>query len=387
MMETTSKTINQLEGKIRSTLDEMNALLSTDMTEVEMAKYDAKKAQLDLMEDRLKRAKEQADENAEAANKLYSRGDTFEAKGKEFYKWLKDVELHKDPGAFRINFSSMRRAMEAENEGYNLLRADPILSTTNPSLTIKTVAPIDTMYTPSQQIIEALGVEVMDKLHGEITIPRLEERVATFATENTDVSSADINFGDITMKPRMLGLTQKISKLALLTYRPDTMKEVLYNMEDACWNAILGDLCDTVETDCSTRISNFTGGPISLTDLTNMEASLGGLYLARPAYLMRPETKAYLKRTKVLDNEFLWNKENKVNGYSSYATPYANIEKVILGDWSKAVLGIWGDGLEVVINPFTDATKGVVSYTVMMFVDTAIKNPNGFVIMNDASTF
>lgn len=347
-----------------------------ELNKVETRLWDELAEQISVLDNIINEETINQERNKREARKTLNRNfNPRDDQKKSFHKWMVDTMEGKTVGDFKLRFDVNSPE----------LRADPILTTTNTDLILKTVDRMNTNYSSSQMVLENMGVTILTGLQGDYVLPILDERTAVFVNENEDVSTANMSPENLILKNRRVGLTQSISKQALLSYNSNTMEDIYINLENAVWNAIADDLFDNLDTDASEQISTFSGN-ISLTDITNMEASLGTYNLVRPAYVVRPETKAYLKRTNELETEFIWNKDNTVNGYNAFATPSVNTGRVYFGDWSKAIVGIWGEGIEVIVNPFTEDSKGIIRLTINAFVDTTIRNPKSFVIMADAST-
>ena len=50
----------------------------------------------------------------------------------------------------------------------------------------------------------------------------------------------------------------------------------------------------------------------------------------------------------------------------------------IFGDWTQMVLGMWGNGLDLRVDPYTGSKSGLVSVTGFMDVDVMVRNAEGF---------
>jgi HK97 family phage major capsid protein len=67
-----------------------------------------------------------------------------------------------------------------------------------------------------------------------------------------------------------------------------------------------------------------------------------------------------------------------VLGIPAVVTNYCPQGTIILGDFSEMYLASYG-GIEVLIDPFTDANKGAVSIRALAMVDVAVRRPESFV--------
>lgn len=58
--------------------------------------------------------------------------------------------------------------------------------------------------------------------------------------------------------------------------------------------------------------------------------------------------------------------------------------RLIAGDWSQVLLGIWSE-IDLLVNPYesTAFTKGNVQVRAMSTVDVAVRHPNAFVVADD----
>jgi hypothetical protein len=49
-----------------------------------------------------------------------------------------------------------------------------------------------------------------------------------------------------------------------------------------------------------------------------------------------------------------------------------------VADWSQMVLGLWGNGLDLVVDPYTGSKSGLVSVTGFMDADIMVKQAGAF---------
>lgn len=297
--------------------------------------------------------------------------------------------IRKEEGNGRNEFRSwLESTLKGERKDAYVLnieehRADPLLSTSVEKE--KKIGSPDLMITPSLKLLEDLGVSVYPNLKGTFVLPILPEKTATWPDETVDVSTADMTPDKMEFVPKRVGITQSITKEMVANVNDDVIDGILSVLTESVWKAVAEKLFDEIDTDCASRISEITGSTVGMYDLTLLEASLGDYPMSRVAYVFRPETKAYLKSAEDLTGEYIW-KENRVNGLPAYSSTAVNDEKVYLGDFSKAVICNW-DGISILMDPFTEGSKGVVKFTVDGMFDVGVVNPNYFSILSDASTF
>ena len=57
---------------------------------------------------------------------------------------------------------------------------------------------------------------------------------------------------------------------------------------------------------------------------------------------------------------------------------------LLFGNWSDLIIGFWS-GVDVVIDPYTEATKGNVRVIVMQDCDVAVRHPESFAEIHEAA--
>lgn len=280
----------------------------------------------------------------------------------------------------------LNRAIEGGTEPYKIeFRADPILTTTNSNILNKTVNATHIAITPSEQLISDLGIQLIKNVNGSYILPSLTQDMATFVAEDVSAASADMGIDSLTLTPMRVTHTQSITR-ETLEQTTDVLKAVIENLYAGIWNAVVAKLFDEIDTDAATQICNISG-TVSFNDIVNLEASVGAYELTNPAYVMLPQTKAYLKKTAALTNqEAIW-KNGTVNEYKATTSPYVNNERIYFGDWSKAVIVSGGEGIEIIADPYTGSSQGRLKLTAVGTFDCGIINKRVFSIIGDASTF
>ncbi len=121
------------------------------------------------------------------------------------------------------------------------------------------------------------------------------------------------------------------------------------------------------------------GGVIAYDDVLKMIEALEDVnadQLGDPGWLTTPGVKADLKLTARLANMIglpVWSDDDTVSGYmarSSNQVPKTGVRggtsdnhALILGVWATMVIGMWGSGFELVVDPFTLKKQGMIELT------------------------
>jgi hypothetical protein len=291
-----------------------------------------------------------------------------------------------DVDDFKNWLTQVASAKSMEIPANFVLKANnPILSTTDTPSHTRNVNEIGVLYSPSETLLRGLGVVINTNREGEQVYPLFSQQVASFVDEASSNTLSDMEPTSITLKPKRISITQEITREQIKSTNESYLDKVLENLYNGIWNGVAERYFDTLESDTSTMsLSN----SISYSKLCDMEASLGTYAIDDMAYVMRPETKSYLKKTPWNTNgDPIWNNQNMVNGHKAHSSSFVNVENVFLGDYSKTVIDNWGDGITFYVDPLTKARNGILIITAEAFFNTAVLDKRAFSVIVDASTF
>jgi hypothetical protein len=81
-------------------------------------------------------------------------------------------------------------------------------------------------------------------------------------------------------------------------------------------------------------------------------------------------------------------RDSRVNDILAYVTSFipGSSDQTILADWTQLVLAIFGDGVDVVYDPYTKASTGEIVITVSFYYQAFIKRPEVFVVSANAGS-
>ena len=256
-------------------------------------------------------------------------------------------------------------------------RADPIITSTDTGIIEKVVkANVDILVSPAEAWLKSLGVTFYTGLTNTLYLPNMAEDLATFPGENSGAASANMATTGITLAPRRVSHTQSISKETLAQTNPTIYSSILANLVTGVWNCVANDVFDTLQSDAPGQQQP---GGITYLSIAGMEASLAYTNIGSLQFVTTPTNKATLKTTaKMANQQPIWGPDNTVLGYPASAAPAANATMLYLGDFSKMAIAQWG-GLEVIVDPYSDAKKGLVNLTIVGLFDSGCTQPRGLV--------
>lgn len=253
----------------------------------------------------------------------------------------------------------------------------------------------------NQTHILGLGARVLTGLKDDINIPRATDGVTAYwVSETGEITSTKSQFGQITMKPRRLGATTAYSKQLLAQGSPDidsfVREDILAKfaveidraaINGSGTNEPLGIL-NLATGDRSTSVT-FGSAPTwakVVSFETNVETSNAlGLPGGSYGYLTTPGVRGAWKTTAKITGQaqWLWENGDIVNGYMARSTNQVPSNKVIFGQFGQVLIGEWA-GTDIVIDPYTLATTGLVKVTIQKLMDIVVRQGKAFAISTDA---
>ena len=282
----------------------------------------------------------------------------------------------------------------------------------------------------NRSVMLAAGVRTMPGLQGNVAIPRRSGVASTYylSTQTTAITQAESTFDQVTLSPKNLAALSKYSRQTLLQATPGIEQLVRTDLIDGINVAMdLGILNGSGSSGQPTGIMQTSGigsvaigtngGAITLEALVNLETELtiDNVPVDRNSvsYITNAKVMGNLKKLRAGgsttgDGPFLVNDNllaigrggtpSVVNGYPVYVTNQvpSTLTKgsssgvcsaVVIGDYSQAMVGLWGNGLEITVGEDSDdfskaltSVRGIVSY------DVAVRDPKCFAACLDVTT-
>lgn len=148
------------------------------------------------------------------------------------------------------------------------------------------------------------------------------------------------------------------------------------------------------------------GGSLAWANIVNMETQVANLNAdqGRLKYLTSPALRGTLKQTPKVTSStfpiFIWEDGSgpgvgTVNSYEAHATTNvpSNLTKgtasgtcsaVIFGNWEDLIIASWDDGIDFLVNPFSNQASAAVTISMVMSVDTEVRHTESFSVIDDA---
>jgi len=276
--------------------------------------------------------------------------------------------------------------------------------------------------------VVGLGVRTLTGLVGDVAIPRRSGVASTsyLSSQTTAITQAESTFDQVTMSPKNLAALSKYSRQTLLQATPGIEELIRRDLTDGINAAIdAAVLNGSGSSGQPTGIRNTSGigsvamgtngAAITLEKVVDLETEVTQDNAAGPnmAYITNAKVMGALKKLRAggssaTDGAFLYNADLQsigrgptpltLNGYPiavTNAVP-SNLTKgsssevcsaLVAGDFSQAMLGFYGNGLEITVGTDSDDfSKALTSVRGIVSFDVAVRQATAFASIEDITT-
>ena len=257
-----------------------------------------------------------------------------------------------------------------------------------------------------------LGATVWDGLTGNVALPR-ETAPATFSaqTETGVTVPSTQTLDQILMSPKRATASVQYSRQLVLQssvavenwLRADLAAQVGIKLDYFILNG-QGAASEPTGILNTTGIGSLLfGGPASWQTLLNFEAALATANADVPdgkfGWVVSPSTRNRWKQIAKTGTGvsttvpiFLWEtlgpndatNDGNVNGYRAATTNQVFNNQAFFGNWAEVILGMFGRGVDVIVNPFSLDVNAEMRITVHTYADVCVRHPVSFCVSADS---
>ena len=276
--------------------------------------------------------------------------------------------------------------------------------------------------------VVGLGVRTLTGLVGDVAIPRRSGVASTYylSSETTAITQSESTFDQIAMSPKNLAALSKYSRQTLLQATPGIEELIRRDLTDGINTAVDAAILNgSGSSGQPTGIRNTTGigsvamgtngGAITMEKIVDLETEVtqDNAFGPNMAYVTNAKVMGGLKKLRAggsttTDGAFLYNSDLQaigrgptpltLNGYPiavTNAVP-SNLTKgtasgvcsaMVAGDFSQAMLGFYGNGLEITVGTDSDDfSKALTSVRGIVTFDVAVRQASAFASIEDITT-
>jgi len=232
------------------------------------------------------------------------------------------------------------------------------------------------------------GVRVLPGLKGNVDIPKQSSASTLYwATEVAGITESTPGTASVTLSPKRSGAYVEASYMLLTQSDPSAESLIQNDLMQVLaigWDkAILEGTGAPQPTGIAntSNIGAFSGPGISYADILDAIADIetANADVANMFWITEPGVKAVLRgRAKETGYpDFLMAQDGTIEGYRSLITNQMTAGTMLFGDFSQAILGLWG-GIDLKADPFTKLEYGIVRFVAQQLVDVAVRQPGAF---------
>jgi HK97 family phage major capsid protein len=262
------------------------------------------------------------------------------------------------------------------------------------------------------------GATVLKDLRGNVAIPRATgTSTAQWVAENAAPAESQPSFDQVTLTPKTVSAYTDISRRLLLQSSKDVMQLVAGDLM-----AVIGTALDSAAINgpgsgnqptgllfisgVGSVAGGTNGAAPTFDNVVDLESAVGNANVpeVRMGFLTNTKVRGKLQKTQMFGGTngiAVWQRSDdgsdRLNGRKAYASNNvpSNLTKgtstgvcsaIIYGNWVDLLIGIWGAGVTVMVDPYTNAASGAIRLIVMLDCDIAVRHPESFSAMKDALT-
>lgn len=238
----------------------------------------------------------------------------------------------------------------------------------------------------AKNVLAQAGATIYSNLTSDVKIPIMSKSNVTFEDENGEAKDGAGAFNYLKLTPHRL------------TAYVDISKELLAQDSVDVENAIRNDLVNAINSKLEEAfLSDFSGSTVQpkgvfavvkpdsavtkdFASLVANEAKVEDAnILNEPVYVLSNKAKAALRAmSKGAKSTELVYENGEIDGTKAYNTSNVPAYNYLFGDMSSLVVGTWS-GLDLIVDPYTQASKGAVRLVVNMYVDFGVARPETLV--------
>lgn len=264
-----------------------------------------------------------------------------------------------------------------------------------------------------RMIAAEFGARAETYVGGTVSRPTISADASfTWLAENpgAGVSATDPATGAITMVPRAVAVRTSVTAQSIRTSSPESAFQIMES--HAARLAVAMDAAVLAGTGASNQPTGIlynsganlvamgtNGGTVSYAKLCELEQAIDAANAPMQGlgFVTTPQIRSRMRQTQDFPSAAagrpLWDATNTVLGHRAMTTTSmpstltkgtssGNCHAAILGDFSQVVMAYWG-ALEVIVDPYTDAAKGLTHITSTLYVDVGILQPSAFAVIRD----
>jgi HK97 family phage prohead protease len=245
--------------------------------------------------------------------------------------------------------------------------------------------------------VMAAGATVLSGLSGDVKIPKKATAAsASWVGEGSPVSESEMTVGSISLTPKTVGAftdvtTQLLAQSSLSVenlIRDDLAQAIAIAMDKAALEGTgaAGQPTGILNTAGVNQVANFSAANPTFTEVVGLETAIAedNALMGNLSYILPASMYGALKTTEKASGtaQFVVEQGGTINGYNAIISNQATSGNLYFGNFSDVIVGLFS-GLELVVDPYSNAPSGLIRITARQMMDVAVRHAQSFAFGND----
>ena len=267
----------------------------------------------------------------------------------------------------------------------------------------------------AKTVVGELGATMLPGLVGNVSIPKRtgDNTAYWIGGDNADaITESTGTIGEVTMSPKTVGAWTKFSHLMQLQSTPEIEQLIRSGFVSILANAIdTAALNGSGSSSQPTGILNTAGiGSVAggtngaaadLDDFVDLkkEVSVDNADLPNCAFVTNAKVEGAVSKLKDSNGDYILSPYGSELGAQQILSRRfevtnnipsnlskgsgSNLSAIVYGNFNDLLIGMWG-GLEILVDPYTDFSKGTTGVRALQSIDIAVRHAESFSAMKDA---
>lgn len=238
----------------------------------------------------------------------------------------------------------------------------------------------------AKNVLVQAGARYLTGLVGDVQVPIMNASNVTWEGETAPAKDGAGTFDHIKLQPKRLTAYIDISKQFLVQdsvdaealIRQDLVNAINSKLEETILSASAGTTTMPqgifYSDSALTSVSAFT-------DICELESDIEDANInGECKYIVSNKAKAALRTMakSALTTELVMH-DGSIDGTAVLNTSHVGGKKIAYGDWSYLAIGQWG-GIDLTVDPFSQATNGKVRLVINAFFDAKVLRPEAIAV-------
>lgn len=245
--------------------------------------------------------------------------------------------------------------------------------------------------------VMAAGATVLSGLSGDVKIPKkVTAASASWVGESSAVSESEMTASAVTLTPKTVGAytdvtTQLLSQASIdieNLIREDLAQAIAIAMDKAALEGTgsNGQPTGILNVTGVNQVANFAAANPTFAEVVGLETAVAedNALMGNLAYILPSSMYGALKTTEKASGtaQFVVEPQGTINGYNAIVSNQATAGNLYYGNFSDVIVGLFS-GLELVVDPYTNAPSGIIRITARQMMDVAVRHAQSFAFGND----